>query len=91
MSALGTWLVSLAGPAIRKILLSLGIGVASYAAVATALASALGAAQSAWGGFGGDSLAILQLSGIGEAMGIIAGAMTARLTLMAVKKLEILT
>lgn len=90
MTGIGTFLVGLAGPAIRKILISLGIGFASYAAIAAALTSAIGAAKSAFAGFGGDSLAILQLSGITEAMGIICGAMTARVSLMALKKLEIL-
>lgn len=90
MSALGTWLVSLAGPAIRKMLLSLGIGIASYAAITTALTAALGAAKTAWSGFGGDSLAIVQMSGISQAMSIIAGALVARVSLMVMKKLEVL-
>lgn len=90
MGALGTWLVSLAGPLIRKMLMSLGIGVASYAAISTALNAALDQAKSAWSGLGGDSLALIQIAGISTALSIIAGGVVARVGLMALKKLEVL-
>jgi hypothetical protein len=90
LGALGTWLVSLAGPAIRKILLSIGIGVASYAAISTALNSALGAAKSAYSGITGDVLQLLSMAGTSVFLSIIAGALVARVSLMVVKKLEIL-
>jgi len=90
MTAIGTWLVGLAAPAAKKILGALGVGVVSYAAISTALNSVLESAKSAWSGFGGDSLAIVQLSGVSEAMSIIAGAMVARVSVMALSKLELL-
>ena len=90
MAGLGTFLVGLAGPAARKVLTSLGLGVASYAAMTAALNSALSAAKGALSGFSGDFLPIVQLSGVFVAMSIIAGAFVARVTLSAVKKLEIL-
>ena len=90
MGGLGAFLVSLAGPAIRKILFSLGIGIASYAAMTAALTAALGAAKSSLSGFSGDFVPIVQLSGVFTAMSIIAGAFIARVSLSAVKKLEIL-
>ena len=90
MGALGTWLVSLAGPIIRKMMMSLGIGVASYAAITAALNSAIGAAKAAWGGLGGDALNLIELTGAGQALGIITGALVARAALIAVNKLEVL-
>ena len=90
MGALGTWLVSLATPFISKILLALGVGIASYAAVSFALTAAIGSAKAAFAGFTGDGLALVQLSGMSEAIGIVCGAMVARVSLAAVKKLEVL-
>ena len=90
MGALGTWLVSLAGPAAAKILAALGLGVVSYAALSAALAAALAAAKSAWGGLAGDSLALIQMSGASSALSIIAGALVARLSLLALKRFEVL-
>lgn len=90
MAGLGTFLVSLAGPAVRKMAASLGLGIASYAAMTAALNAALSAGKAALSGFSGDFLPIVQLSGVFTAMSIIAGAFVARVALSAVKKLEIL-
>jgi hypothetical protein len=90
MTGVGTWLVSLAAPLTRKVLASIGVGVVSYAAISVALNAALDAAKSAWAGFGGDALAIVQLAGVSEAMSIIAGALIARVSVMALNKLELL-
>jgi len=87
---IGTWLVSLAGPAIRKILASLGMGFVSFLGVQAALNAALSAAKSAWSGMGGDTLGLIELAGASTAISIIAGALTARLTLLAIKKLQVL-
>jgi len=90
VTGFGTWLVSLAGPVVRKMLASVGLGVVSYAAMVTALNTALDAAKNAWSGFGGDALALLELSGASTALSIIAGGMVARVTMLQIKKLEIL-
>lgn len=87
---LGSFLVTLAGPLARKALFSLGVGVASYAALTAAVNAALGAAKASLAGFTGDALSILQLTGIFTAMSIIAGALIARVGLVALKKFEIL-
>lgn len=87
---LGTFLVAIAGPVVRKALTSLGIGIVSYAALSGVLNSALNAAKGSLAGFGGDAASIVQLSGAFEALSIIAGAMIARLAMMQLKRLEIL-
>lgn len=89
MGALGTWLVSLAGPIIRRMMLALGFGVVSYAAVSTALTAALGAAKAAFAGMGSDTLAFVAMAGFPTALSVIAGALVARVALQAVKKLEL--
>jgi len=90
MSGLGTFLVALAGPVVRKALVSLGVGVVSYAAITAALNAALDAAKTSLNGFTGDASMIVAKSGVFVAMGIVAGALVARVSLMALKKLEIL-
>lgn len=85
----GTFLAAIAGPIAKKILIALGFGIASYAAVATALAAALGAARSAYGGMSGDVLLLVDLAGVGVAASILAGALTARVSLQVLKKLEL--
>lgn len=90
MVPVGTWLVALAAPAIRKILVSVGVGVVSYVGVQAALTTALGEAKAAWSGLGGDAMSLIELSGASTALSIIAGALTARLTLVALKKLQVL-
>lgn len=87
---LGTFLVAIAGPVVRKALTSLGIGLVSYAALSTALNGALGAAKNYLGGFTGDAANIVHLSGVFEAMSIIAGALIARVAMAQLKRLEIL-
>jgi hypothetical protein len=90
MGGLGTFLVGLAGPVIRKMMLSLGIGVVSYAAMTAAITSALGSAKAALTGFTGDALAIVQMTGCFTALSIVAGALIARVSLLAIKRLEVL-
>jgi len=90
MGAVGTWLVSLAGPAAAKILAALGVGIVSYAALSAALATALSSAKAAWGGLAGDALALIQMSGASTALSIVAGALLARLAFQAVKRFEVL-
>lgn len=87
---IGTWLVSLAGPIIKKILITLGIGLVSYAALSVALNQAISSAKAAWGGLGGDSLGLIQLAGVPDAISIVVGAVLARVAMQSVNKLQLL-
>lgn len=90
MPPIGTWLVGLAGPVVKRIMSALGVGIVSYAALSAALNSALSAAKGAWGGLTGDALGLVQLAGIPDAMSIIAGALIARVSLMVLKRFELI-
>lgn len=90
MSGLGTFFAAIAGPVVKKALTALGIGIVSYAAISAALTAALSQAKTAWSGFGGDSLAIVELAGVSTAFSIIAGALIARVGLMQLKRLELI-
>ena len=86
MGNVGTWLVSLGAPAVLQILISLGIGVLSYAALSSVLASALGMAKSHFNSLPSQLMGFVGLMGGGEVMSIIAGGLIARVTLAAGKK-----
>lgn len=90
MSGMAGFLVTLAGPLARKVLTSLGFGLVSYAAVSTALTAAFNSAKSALNGMSMDVMNLVSLSGVLTGISIIAGAMIARVSLNAIKKLEIL-
>ena len=86
MGGLGTWLVGLAGPIARQILVSLGIGVVTFVGLDTAVSSALGAAKAALAGMSGDALQIVALGGGFTALSIIAGGITAGISMIALKR-----
>lgn len=84
-------LVSLAGPLVRKALLSLGVGVVTYVGLQSALTAALNASQNAFGGVAAGPAAILAMSGVFTALGIIAGGIVAGVTMIALKRFQIIT
>jgi hypothetical protein len=91
MSAgLGTWLVSLASPMARRVLSSLGLGVVTFVGVDLAVGNIVGLAKSSWGGADAVLLGLLNLAGVGTSMSIIAGAVSSRLALMAMKRMMLL-
>lgn len=91
MTGLGTFLVAVAGPVVKRAMIALGFGVVSYAGMAAALDVALSAAKSAWAGLSGfpEALALVQMAGVNTAASIIAGALVARVALQSLKKLEL--
>lgn len=90
MGALGSWLVALAAPAVRQVLLSLGIGLVSYAALSSVLTDLLSQAKSYFSGMPSDLSGLVGLMGGGEILSIVAGGMIARTALAAVKKFGII-
>jgi hypothetical protein len=90
MAGMGSFLVAITGPVVKRALASLGFGIISYAAVSAALTEALSAARQAWAGMAGEALALLQIAGVNTAASILAGALVARVALQATKKLAML-
>lgn len=88
MGALAGFLLSITGSVAARVLTSLGIGIFSYAALTTFASSVISAAQSAYGGLSGPALEIVNLSGVGEAFGIIAAGFTTRASLAAIKRMR---
>jgi len=84
---IGAFLGAAAGPLARRVLQALGIGIISYAGLAVALNAAIGELKTAWGGLGGPTLQIIQLAGFHHAVGIICGAMVAKLSFSVTERL----
>jgi hypothetical protein len=87
MSAFSSVMVALAGPIAKKVLAALGIGFLTYAGVDTAVQAALGAAKSNFAGTPADIASILALAGVFTSMSIIAGGISAGLSMMVFTKL----
>lgn len=84
---LAAWLLSLAWPLVKKVLVALGIGYATYEGLSVLMANVTGLIQDKWGQAPTTVLQILTIFGFSQALGIILGAMSARVTLIAVGKL----
>jgi hypothetical protein len=85
---LGAWLLTLVGPLAKQVMVALGFGVLVYTGVDAAVSAGLGAAKSAWAGsLYGEVTAFMALAGVNTALGIIAGGITARISMMVFKKL----
>jgi hypothetical protein len=90
MIPLGAFFSAAAAPLARKVIAGLGMGIISYGAVLTALTYALDYAQSAYTGLPALMIALLNLGGIGEGLGMIAGALTFQVTVAALPKLGVI-
>lgn len=89
--AFAPWLISMATPLVRKGLAALGLGVVTYTGVSFALDQALAAAKSAWNSQAFSSAAdLLAMAGANTALGILAGALVARITMQVLKRFEVL-
>ena len=82
------WLLALAWPIAKKILVALGIGFVTYQGF-TVIANQLKAEIiGAWGQIGQSTIQILSLAGVNTALGIVLSAIAARAALAAVGKLQ---
>lgn len=86
-----SFIMGLVSPIARRVLASLGLGVITYTGVDAAVSSLLSQAKSAWsGGFGGDVAQLVAMSGANTALGIIAGGIVGRVTMIALKRFGVL-
>ncbi|WP_423200317.1 DUF2523 family protein [Cupriavidus sp. H19C3] len=84
---MGAFLMALAAPLARQVLVSLGIGLITYVGLDTAVSGALAAAKSSLGQMPASVAAILARGGIFTAMSIVAGGITARMSMMVLKRM----
>lgn len=86
---IAVWLASISWPIVSRILAQLGIGIVSYAAVAGLVTSAINSAKASYSGMIPVIAQFFALAGINTALGIIAGAIAARLTYSVFKRFQI--
>lgn len=87
MSNFGAFLLGLAGPLARRVMLSLGLGMVSYAGLALVAAQVRDAIIEKYSTISGSVLELLNLIGFGQAVGIILAAIIARAAFAAVSKI----
>ncbi|URF08061.1 DUF2523 family protein [Cupriavidus campinensis] len=87
MAGLAGFLMALIGPLARQALIALGIGLITYVGLDAAVSGALAAAKSSLGQMPASVAAILARGGIFTAMSIIAGGITARMSMMVLKRM----
>lgn len=83
-----TWasfIMGLIGPIALRVLVTLGIGTITFTGVAAGLQGLIDTATQNYAGLSSDVLALCGLAGIPQAIGIVCGAMTARVGIWAAK------
>lgn len=91
MASIGAFLTAAVGPLVRRGLVAIGVGVISYAALTALVNSIVSHAVSNWGQLTGAILQLCSLGGIPTVLGIITGAIVARVTYQAVGQLGRIT
>jgi len=91
MANFGGFLVALAGPIARRVLLSLGLGVVSYAGLALIAEQVKTAVVDNYGALSGNVLDLLNLLGAGQAIGIVLGAIIARAAFAAIARIGVMS
>lgn len=71
-------LLSLVQPILARVLLALGFSVVSFVGMDMVMNQVISYAQNAWGGLPASILQLAGLAGIGQALGIIMGAVLTR-------------
>ena len=78
---MAAFLLALIGPLVIKALIALAIGTVTFTGVTVALSGLITMATSNWSSVFPAVLQLASLAGVPEALGIICGAMTARVAL----------
>lgn len=91
MKGLASFIVSILDIAPGRVLAALGMGFVSYAAVGAVITSLVTQLTSTWNGIGGAGLQLISLAGFPTGLGIVIGAIVARVSLTQIPKLGKIT
>jgi len=80
MTTIIAWLMAAAGPLAIRVLLSLGFTSVTFTGVVLLLNSLIASAQAGYAGLPVTVLQLASLSGVGEFLGMVFGALVARTT-----------
>lgn len=81
MTALGAFLVAIAGSVATRVMLALGLGVITYSGLTYIADQIRAAALASWGQIPATVVQLLGLAGVGDAIGIILGAVAVKIAL----------
>lgn len=87
MDSLFDWLASAVGPLAKRVLSALGIGWLTFEGLGAMVDQARDAVVAAWGGIAANVLTVASMAGVGTAIGIVLGAIVARVTFVMLAKL----
>lgn len=87
MTQVWAFLIAAIWPLAKKVLIMLGIGFVTYEGLSLLANNAIQAAQANWSQLSITSLQMLSLMGAPDALGIICGALVARVSFIAFGKL----
>lgn len=84
----GSFLLALAGPLAKQVLIALGLSIVTYVGVDLAVSNVLAQARANWSGaLVGDAAQLIAMAGVNTALSIIAGGIVGRISMMALKRL----
>lgn len=89
MASLTSWVISVAGPVVKKALTQLGVGVVAYQGVEMAANALVAQARASWSGMPADVLQLMAISGVNTALGIVVGGIMARISLTVLKRFQL--
>ncbi len=88
MQTLSAFLLSITGTLASRVLVSLGFGIISYAALSTLAQTVISQAQASYSAINSTILQLLNLGGVGQFLGILAAGLTTRAAMTAIKRLR---
>lgn len=89
MGTIASFLIGIAGSLAARVMLSLGFGIVSYAAINTLASTVVTQVTNNFNAMGAAPLALLNLAGGGEAIGIILAALVTSASLAAFKRFRV--
>lgn len=81
-----SFLASAAGPLVKKALIAIGLGTVTYAGLQAAFDAAQAQVISHYGQLNGAALQLTDLAGVGQVIGILLGALAARVGIAVISK-----
>ena len=86
--SISAWLLLIAVPLAKQILVGLGVGYVTYVGASSILDFAVSSITSNFSGVTSDMMQFIQMSGFIEAFAIILGGVSARLLLMSMTRFK---
>lgn len=85
MGWLAGFLIGIVGPLASRVLISLGVGITSYAGLTALTNEMIGHINGLYTTIPSNILSLLDMSGLGVGIGIITSAMLTRITLKSIR------